>query len=114
MSRGEIFWVDLAAPSGSEPGYRRPVLIVQSNAFMRSRIATVVVASITSNLRLADARGNVLVKKRRSGLAYDSVVNVAQLTTIDKARLSDPCGRLTAEQMQEVDAGLRLILSPST
>jgi mRNA interferase MazF len=113
MNRGEIFWVDLAPPGGSEPGFRRPVLVVQSNAFTRSRIATVVVASITSNLRLADAPGNVLVKRRRSGLAYDSVVNVSQLTTLDKARFRESCGRLTAEQLRLVDDGLRSVLSLS-
>jgi mRNA interferase MazF len=87
------------------------VLVVQSNAFTRSRIATVVVASITSNLRLAGAPGNVLVKRRRSGLAYDSVVNVSQLTTLDKARFRASCGRLTAEQLRLVDDGLRSVLS---
>ena len=111
MQRGEIRWASLPQPQGSAPGPRRPLLVVQSDPFNASRINTVVVATITSNLRLADAPGNVLLKKRTSRLPKDSVVNVSQLFTLDQSFLSSSVGRLSREQMNRVDEGLRLVLA---
>lgn len=111
MRRGEIWWASLSAPSGSEPGFRRPLLIVQSDAFNRSRINTVIGAVITSNLRLADAPGNVRLSKRASRLSKESVVNVSQLITVDKAYLTERVSRISAAKQREVDDGLKLVLS---
>lgn len=110
MQRGEIWWADLPAPTGAAPGYRRPVLLVQADAFTTSRIATVIVAVITSNLRLAAAPGNVFVPATESGLLKDSVVNVSQLVTLDKTVLDERVGQLTARSLEQVDSGLRLVL----
>jgi mRNA interferase MazF len=108
--RGEIWWADLPEPRGSEPGYRRPVLIVQSDAFNRSQIRTVIAVVITSNLRLADAPGNVLLPARVSGLSRDSVVNISQVLTLDRSFLTESTGKLTTDMLAEVEAGLRLVL----
>lgn len=110
VERGEIWWADLPEPRRSEPGYRRPVLVVQSDAFNRSRIGTVIVAVVTSNLSLANAPGNVLVKAAQSGLARDSVVNVSQVLTLDREYLTEAAGRLPDRLLRRVDAGLRLSL----
>lgn len=110
MIRGEIWWADLPDPRGSEPGFRRPVLIIQANSFNRSRIQTVIVAVISSNLRLADAPGNVLLPTHASGLARDSVVNVSQLITLDRSFLTDAVSKISDRLMSEVVAGLRLVL----
>lgn len=110
MIRGEIWWADLPEPRGSEPGYRRPVLIVQSDAFNRSQIRTVIAVVITSNLRLADAPGNVLLPARVSGLSRDSVVNISQVLTLDRSFLTESTGKLTTDMLAEVEAGLRLVL----
>ena len=111
MKRGEIWWAELPSPGGSGPGYRRPVLVVQADPFNRSRISTVVTAIISSNLRLADAPGNVFLGRRQSRLPKDSVVNVSQLVTLDRKYLSDRAGKLSPKQMTTIDEGLRLILS---
>ena len=111
VQRGEIWWADLAEPRGSEPGFRRPLLIVQADPFNRSRIATTIGVALTSNLRLVDAPGNVLVPKRSSGLPKDSVANVSQVVTVDREVLTERAGKLSAEVMATVDAGLRLVLS---
>jgi mRNA interferase MazF len=111
IRRGEIWWADLAEPRGSEPGFRRPVVVIQSDAFNRSRIGTVVVAAITSNLELADAPGNVRLLRRESKLPRESVVKVSQLLTLDRRFLSERVGRLPASAAGQIDAGLRLVLS---
>ena len=111
MQRGEMWWASLPEPGGSEPGYRRPVLIVQSDDFNRSRISTVVVAVITGNVALALAPGNVLLKARRAGLTKDSVVNVSQLITIDRGVLTEKIKVLDTHTMASIDEGLRLVLS---
>ena len=111
IERGEIRWADLGAADGSAPGYRRPVVVVAADAFNASRINTVLVATISSNTRLADAPGNVTVPSGRSGLGKDSVVNVSQVATLDKRRLSDPVGRLSLREQLDVDARLRLALA---
>ena len=110
MRRGEIWWASLGSPRGSGPGYRRPVLIVQSNAFNRSRIATVVAAALTSNTDLARAPGNVLLKARASGLRRSSVVNVSQIVTLDRRLLTARVKKLPEREMAVVAAGIRLVL----
>lgn len=111
MRRGEVWWASLPDPVGSMPGYRRPVLIIQADAFNVSAINTVVVAAITSNLRLANAPGNVLVTPQQSGLPRDSVINVSQLLAVDKSALTERVGSLSSRQMELVDDGLRLALN---
>ena len=110
MQRGEIWWASLCEPNGSEPGFRRPVLIVQDDAFNRSRIQTVIVIAITTNLELAKAPGNVLLPTKVTSLPRESVANVSQLITIDKSFLSERVGSLPLDLQEQVDAGLRLIL----
>lgn len=110
MKRGEVWWAALPPPSGSGPGLRRPVLVIQSDPFNDSRISTAIVAVITSNLALADAPGNVRAAKAESGLSKPSVVNVSQILTIDKALLTERVRPLSADAMQRVDNGLRLVL----
>ncbi|HJP29223.1 MAG: type II toxin-antitoxin system PemK/MazF family toxin [Candidatus Latescibacteria bacterium] len=111
MKRGEIWWADLEEPRGSEPGFRRPVLVVQSDAFNRSHISSVVVAALTSNVGLGAAPGNVPLSKRISKLSRDSVVNVSQLLTLDRRFLTERVSRLSKETLSKVEAGLRLVLS---
>ncbi|MBM3494806.1 MAG: type II toxin-antitoxin system PemK/MazF family toxin [Armatimonadetes bacterium] len=110
MRRGEIWWADLSEPHGSEPGYRRPVLIVQSDPFNVSHIRTVVVLAITSNLAIQAAPGNVLVQQKHTGLAKDSVVNVSQVFAVDRSRLTERIGRLPSQYLDAIDAGMRLVL----
>ena len=110
MIRGEIWWASLRTPSGSEPAYRSPVLIVQADSFNRSKINTVIAAAITSNLRLVQAPGNVRLAKRQTGLKRDAVVNVSQVVTLNKSYLIERVGRIPASKLQEVDEGLRLVL----
>jgi mRNA interferase MazF len=111
MHRGEIWWASLGEPKGSAPGYRRPVLVVQSDEFNRSRIGTVIVAILTSNTALAQAPGNVLIKARQAGLAKNSVVNVSQVITVDKQCLTEKVKKLESSVMAEVENGLRLVLA---
>jgi mRNA interferase MazF len=111
MKRGEIWWASLPIPEESEPGYRRPVVIVQADPFTRSRIQTVVVAAITSNTRIAAAPGNVLLTRREGRLSKESVVNVSQMLTLDKSFLTERVGRVSAASMGAIDEGLRLVLA---
>lgn len=111
VRRGEIWWASLAAPRGSGPGYRRPVVVVQSDAFNRSQIQTVVVAVITSNMRLVGAPGNVTLSGQQSGLPRESVINVSQLITLDKRYLTEHVGSIPSKQLSELEEGLRLVLS---
>jgi mRNA interferase MazF len=111
VRRGEIWWASLGEPQGSSPGFRRPVLIVQSNEFNESAIRTSICATITSNMRLAAAPGNVRISRRLSSLPQDSVVNVSQLMTLDKGMLAEKVSRLPAESLREVDAGIKLVLA---
>ncbi|MBA2427276.1 MAG: type II toxin-antitoxin system PemK/MazF family toxin [Actinobacteria bacterium] len=111
IHRGDVRWASLPDPRASEPGYRRPVLVVQADEFNRSRINTVMVVPLTGNVRLAGAPGNVLLDRRLSGLPRDSVVNVSQVFTIDKSFLLDRIRELPASLLAEVDAGLRLALA---
>ncbi|HJS59310.1 MAG TPA: type II toxin-antitoxin system PemK/MazF family toxin [Vicinamibacteria bacterium] len=111
MERGEIWWAALARPRGSEPGLRRPVLIVQSDDFNRSGIATAVTLAITTNMALAFAPGNVVCRPRNSGLPRASVINVSQVASVDRKDLVERVGRLSEPLMRQVDDGLRLVLS---
>ncbi len=110
MKRGEVWWASLPAPAGSGPGLRRPVLVVQSNPFNDSRISTVVVAAITSNLALAEAPGNIRIGKSESGLSKPSVINVSQVLTVDRSYLTERVRALPQQIMNRVDGGLRLVL----
>jgi len=111
MRRGEIWWASLGEPIGSGPGFRRPMLIVQSNDFNASAIATVVCAAITSNLHLVGAPGNVRLARRSSGLSRESVVNVSQLITVDKRLLTSRVGHVPPQALREIEAGIRVVLS---
>ncbi len=111
IKRGEIWWTELADPRGSGPGFRRPVVVVQADSFNQSKIGTVVVAAVTSNLDLAEAPGNVFVSRRDSKLPRDSVINVSQVLTLDRRFLAKRVGRLSGQVIEEMDMGLRLILS---
>lgn len=111
MERGSVWWASLPDPVGSMPGYRRPVLIVQADAFNRSRIQTILAVVLTSNLKLATAPGNVLLPARATGLQKDSVANVSQIITVDKSLLTEEVGQLSHKDMARVEAGLRLVLA---
>ena len=110
IQRGEIWWANMPPPSGSEPGYRRPVLVVQTDQFNRSGIGTVVAVAFTSNLERAAAPGNVLCRRQDTGLSVDSVANVSQLTALNKRWLTHRVSKLAPHLLQEVEAGLRLLL----
>lgn len=111
MWRGEVWWAELPEPVASEPGYRRPVLIVQSDDFNRSRIRTVISVVLTTNLRLAEAPGNVLVTKENTTLPRDSVANVSQVITLDKIFLMERVSRVSERIMMSVEDGLRTVLA---
>ncbi|MEJ7568247.1 MAG: type II toxin-antitoxin system PemK/MazF family toxin [Gaiellaceae bacterium] len=110
IGQGDVFWASLDDPTGSGPGFRRPVVIVQSDAFNASRLATVVVVPLTSNLRWAAAPGNVLLSAGRSGLPRDSVANVSQLIAIDRRILSDRVGRVNERELASILAGIDVVL----
>ena len=110
MIRGEIWWADFGIPFGSEPGFRRPVLIMQEDLFTKSRINTVIIIPLTTNLILENAPGNVLVEKEDSGLTKDSVIVVSQLSAIDKHRFVERIGTIRKSIIEEVESGIRLIL----
>lgn len=111
MERGEIWWAELDEPQGSGPGGRRPVVVIQANAFNRSAIRTVVVAVMTSRLDRAEAPGNVLVTAKQSSLARDSVVNVSQVFTVDRNVLTARVTSLSPRVVQKIDDGLRRVLA---
>ena len=110
ISQGEIWWADLSEPIGSAPGYKRPVIIVQSDAINRSKIATVVCVPLTSNIEWAKAPGNVELPKQMTGLSKDSVANVSQIITIDKGTLTERVGKLPANKLQLIITGIGIIL----
>lgn len=110
MRRGEIWWASLPDSTGSGPGYRRPVVVIQSDSFNESRISTVIVASITSNLRLSAAPGNIFLERHISMLPSDSVVNVSQILTVESFFLTELVQELPREIMNSIDDGLRLVL----
>lgn len=110
IQQGEIWWADLDAPVGSTADFRRPVLIVQCNSFNRSRIATTVCVPLTSNLKWADAPGNVRLQSRHTGLDRESVANVSLIVAIDKSMLAELVGRLPANLLAAVLAGIDVVL----
>jgi mRNA interferase MazF len=113
IAQGDVCWADLPEPVGSGPGFRRPVLVIQGDAFNRSRIATVVCVPLTSNLRWAEAPGNVPLPARASGLSKDSVANVSQVVTLDRGVLTERVGRISKRQLELVLSGLDLVLGRS-
>ena len=110
VHRGEVWWAELADPRASEPGFRRPILILQADSFNRSRIRTLVGIVLTSNMRLLDAPGNVLVPATASGLPKDSVANATQIVTLDRDYLDERAGKLSRKIMARIDHGVRLVL----
>jgi len=110
MERGELYWVDFGIPKGSEPGFRRPAVILQSNTFNQTRIRTVICAVLTSNLELLEAPGNLLIEGSISGLSKDSVLNISQIYTVDKTSLTERIGKLPERYILRMDASLRLIM----
>jgi len=112
INQGDIFWVDLREPSGSEPGYRHPHVVIQNNLFNRSRINTVVVCALTSNLKRAKAPGNVLLNKGEANLPKKSTVNISQIFTVNKSDLSEKIGTLTRERFNQVLEGIKLLVEP--
>jgi mRNA interferase MazF len=110
ISQGEVWWADLGEPQGSEPGFRRPVVVVQGNAFNRSRISTVVCVPLTGNLKWADAPGNVLLTSAVTGLPKDSVANVSQPVTLDRSVLTDLVGRLPESKLELILYGIDVVL----
>jgi mRNA interferase MazF len=112
IDQGDIYWVDLGSPSGSAPGYRHPHVVIQNNVFNRSRINTVVVCVLTSNMRRAEVPGNVLLEEGEGNLPKQSVVNVSQIYTLDKRDLVERIGRLSRQRIRQVLAGVMLVLEP--
>ncbi len=110
ISQGEIWWAALAEPGGSEPGFRRPVLVVQGDPFNRSRIATIVCVVLTSNLARAAAPGNVELRARSTSLPKDSVANVSQIVTLDRSMLVERVGRVTKTELARVLRGIDVVL----
>jgi len=110
VERGQVWWADLGEPDGSEPGYNRPVLIVQSDAFNRSRVQTVIAVVLSTNTRLVDAPGNVLLPAKATGLPRDSVANVSQVITVDRDFLMELAGPVRGQFLKDIENGLRLVL----
>ncbi len=112
IKQGEIYWVDLSDPKGSEPGYRHPHLVIQNNLFNTSQINTVVVCSLTTNLNRAKAPGNVLLNKGEANLPRKSVVNISQIFTVNKSDLVDKIGQVSKNRLTEILDGLKLLTEP--
>ena len=112
IRQGEVYWVDLGEPIGSGPGYRHPHVVIQNDVFNASRIGTVLVCALTSNLRRAEAPGNVLLDEGEGGLPKRSVVNVSQVFTVDKGQLAERIGVLSAARLRQVLDGIYLVLEP--
>jgi mRNA interferase MazF len=112
ISQGDVYWVDLGDPLGSEPAYKHPHVVVQNDLFNGSRIRTVVVCPLTSNLQRAEAPGNVLLRPGEANLPKQSIVNVSQIFTVDKRQLEEKIGTLSAQRVREIIKGVRLVLEP--
>lgn len=112
IKQGEIYWVELEEPRGSAPGYRHPHVVIQNNLFNHSRIQTVIVCALTSNLQRAGAPGNVLLEKKEGNLPKQSVLNVSQVFTVDKSQLSERIGALSASRVRMILDGVRLVTEP--
>ena len=110
MIRGEIWWADFGIPFGSEPGFKRPVIVIQNDEFNRSNIHTVIVIPLTTNLRLEDAPGNVLIGKEESDLSKDSVAVVSQLSALDKIRLTEKVRIINSTLLHQIEEGILIVL----
>jgi mRNA interferase MazF len=110
IGHGEVWWADLGEPAGSGPGYRRPVVVVQCDALNRSRVSTVVCVPLTSNLKWAEAPGNVLLTARATGLSQDSAANVSLIVAVDRRQLTERVGKLPRHQLDLVFAGIDIVL----
>lgn len=111
ISRGQVWWADLGVPRGSSPGYERPVVVIQSESFNKTDISSVIIAISTTNLRLAAMPGNVLIEQGVGGMKEDSVINITRLFTVDRTDLVEYLGKLPNNKIEEIDDGLRLVLS---
>lgn len=112
ICQGDIYWIDLGQPIGSEPGYIRPYVVIQNDVLNSSQIKTVIVCALTTNLRRARAIGNVLIEAGEADLAEQSVVNVSQVFTVDKALLTDKIGKLSGKRVRQILGGLALVTQP--
>ncbi|MDQ7825177.1 MAG: type II toxin-antitoxin system PemK/MazF family toxin [Candidatus Eremiobacteraeota bacterium] len=112
IEQGDIYWIELHAPTGSEPGYRHPHVVVQNNLFNRSKLNTVVVCALTSNLQRRTAPGNVILARGEANLPKHSVVNITQLVTVDKSAFREKIGKLSREKVAEILNGIRLLTEP--
>jgi len=112
IQQGDVFWVDLDEPNGSEPAYRHPYVIIQNDAFNGSRISTTIAAVLTSNLSLAGIPGNILLRKGEANLPRSSVVNMTQIMTLNKSDLTDKIGRVSSSRIREILAGLVVVTEP--
>jgi mRNA interferase MazF len=112
IQQGEIYWLDLGEPKGSEPGFRHPHIVIQNNLFNTSQINTAVVCSLTSNLRRIAAPGNVLLNKGEANLPKKSVVNISQIFTVNKSELTEKIGQVSKQRFLEIFEGIRLLVEP--
>ena len=112
INQGDVFWIEFNEPSGSEPGYRHPHVVIQNNLFNRSRVNTVLVCTLTSNLKRSDAPGNVTLNKGEANLPKKSVVNISQIFTVNKSDLSEKIGTLSMDRISQISHGVRLITEP--
>ncbi len=112
IKQGDIYWVDLGIPEGSEPGYKHPHVVIQNNVFNASKINTVVVCALTTNLKRANAPGNILLKKGEANLKKDSVINISQIITADKSDLVEKIGSLSPSKVKQIIEGVKLLIEP--
>ena len=112
IKQGDIFWIDFGEPQGSAPGYRDPCIVIQNNVFNESRIASVVVCALTSNLKRVHAPGNVIIRKGEGNLTKDSVVNISQIATVDKTDLVEKIGSLSILKIADIIDGVKLLIEP--
>ncbi len=112
IKQGDIFWVDLGIPRESEPGYRHPHVVIQNNIFNESKINTVVVCALTSNIKRASSPGNVLLRKGEGNLPKDSAVNISQLITVNKSDLVEKIGSLSHVRVKQIIEGVKLLIEP--
>jgi mRNA interferase MazF len=113
IKQGDVFWIEQDEPQGSEPGYRRPFVVIQNNLFNQSRLNTAVVCALTTNLQRAKSPGNVLLASGEGGLPQASVVNISQLFTVDKRDLQEYCGSLSVQRVEQILSGIDLLLQPA-
>ena len=112
IKQGDIYWIDLGEPIGSQSAYKHPHVVIQNDVFNKSRIATVVVCALTSNLKRAKAPGNVLLRQNEANLPKQSVVNVSQIFTVSKEQLQEKIGTLTQERINQICSGIKLVIEP--